>query len=380
LGTGDSPSFSGATIGSGTFSVNGVSVGRGGGGISTNTAVGSEALAANTTGVQNTAIGQNAASSHTTGTGNVAVGRSALAANTTSNSNVAVGAAALVSNTGGTNVAIGQNALGNNTTGSTNTAAGNIAGRFIADGSTANAVTTNSVYLGNDTRALASGQTNQIVIGHQAVGAGSNSVTLGNDSVTLTQLKGNVVVQRGAQDTTNFERLGMRWDGFDAKIGTSKGGTGGPRDLVFEADGTERLRVTAAGELRTSSTLYFSATEDFATRRNLTNLDFVLPSGGTGSFRFRNGLSGHIPFLINQSGNVGINTQSPSHRLDVVGSIRASQPIIFPTYTVATAPVGASYIGGMIYVSDEAGGPTMAFYDGTNWRRVQDRAIISLPA
>jgi hypothetical protein len=40
LGTGDSPSFSGATIGSGTFSVNGVSVGRGGGGISTNTAVG----------------------------------------------------------------------------------------------------------------------------------------------------------------------------------------------------------------------------------------------------------------------------------------------------------------------------------------------------
>jgi hypothetical protein len=190
---------------------------------------------------------------------------------------------------------------------------------------------------------------------------------------------GSVDLQR-TSDSTNFERLGMRWDGFDAKIGTTKGGTGGPRDLVFEADGTERLRVTAAGELRTSSTLYFSATEDFATRRNLTNLDFVLPSGGTGSFRFRNGLSGHIPFLINQSGNVGINTQSPSHRLDVVGSIRASQPIIFPTYTVATAPVGASYIGGMIYVSDEAGGPTMAFYDGTNWRRVQDRAIISLPA
>jgi hypothetical protein len=31
----------------------------------------------------------------------------------------------------------------------------------------------------------------------------------------------------------------------------------------------------------------------------------------------------------------------------------------------------------MIYVSDETSGSTMAFYDGTNWRRIQDRAIIS---
>ena len=31
----------------------------------------------------------------------------------------------------------------------------------------------------------------------------------------------------------------------------------------------------------------------------------------------------------------------------------------------------------MIFVSNESGGATMAFYDGSNWRRVQDRAIIS---
>jgi hypothetical protein len=71
-------------------------------------------------------------------------------------------------------------------------------------------------------------------------------VTLGNDSVTLTQLKGNVVVQRGAQDTTNFERLGMRWDSTTAKVGTSKGGSGQPRDLVLEADSIERLRILAS--------------------------------------------------------------------------------------------------------------------------------------
>jgi hypothetical protein len=32
---------------------------------------------------------------------------------------------------------------------------------------------------------------------------------------------------------------------------------------------------------------------------------------------------------------------------------------------------------GIVYVYDEVGGPTLAFSDGTNWRRVQDRNIVS---
>ena len=47
-----------------------------------------------------------------------------------------------------------------------------------------------------------------------------------------------------------------------------------------------------------------------------------------------------------------------------------------PTYTVATLPV-ATTAGGMIYVSNETGGAVPAFSDGTNWRRVTDRVIVS---
>ena len=47
------------------------------------------------------------------------------------------------------------------------------------------------------------------------------------------------------------------------------------------------------------------------------------------------------------------------------------------TFTVATAPTAADYPRGVIYVSNETGGATLAFSDGTNWRRVQDRAVIS---
>ncbi len=37
----------------------------------------------------------------------------------------------------------------------------------------------------------------------------------------------------------------------------------------------------------------------------------------------------------------------------------------------------ASYTGAVLFVSDETGGATLAFSDGTNWRRVQDRVIVS---
>ncbi len=57
-------------------------------------------------------------------------------------------------------------------------------------------------------------------------------------------------------------------------------------------------------------------------------------------------------------------------QLDVNG------PIGVKSYTVAGVP-SASVAGRQIYVSDESGGAVLAFSDGTNWRRVTDRAIIS---
>jgi hypothetical protein len=52
-------------------------------------------------------------------------------------------------------------------------------------------------------------------------------------------------------------------------------------------------------------------------------------------------------------------------------------PLVVATYTVATLPAAADWTRGVIYVSDETGGATLAFSDGTDWRRVQDRAVVS---
>lgn len=59
------------------------------------------------------------------------------------------------------------------------------------------------------------------------------------------------------------------------------------------------------------------------------------------------------------------------------GSNSATNPIVLESYTVATLPTASDWESGLIYVSDETGGATLAFSDGINWRRVQDLAVVS---
>ena len=103
--------------------ISGLTVGKGAGSVSTNTAVGASALAANTTGGWNTAVGQNA-----------------LASNSTSNNNAAFGQSSLNKTTGGDNTGVGANSLGNNTSGQYNTAIGSSALIFNSTASNNTAV------------------------------------------------------------------------------------------------------------------------------------------------------------------------------------------------------------------------------------------------
>ena len=64
---------------------------------------------------------------------------------------------------------------------------------------------TNSVFIGFYTRANANNETNQIVIGHSAIGDGSNSVVLGNSSITRTRLQGQVIMGSFTSAPTGIE-------------------------------------------------------------------------------------------------------------------------------------------------------------------------------
>jgi len=52
-------------------------------------------------------------------------------------------------------------------------------------------------------------------------------------------------------------------------------------------------------------------------------------------------------------------------------------PAQLPTYVKASLPSASANLGCLIYVSNDVGGAVPAFSDGTNWRRVTDRNIIS---
>jgi len=85
------------------------------------------------------------------------------------------------------------------------------------------------------------------------------------------------------------------------------------------------------------------------------------------------GSTWHEALVVDKdSGQVGIGTASPSTALHVAGPARVGQ------YAVASLPSAAGAgAGAIVFVSDETGGATLAFSDGTDWRRATDRAVVT---
>lgn len=176
-------------------------------------AVGTNALVLNQTGTSNVAIGTEALY-YNTASDNTAVGNGAGNANTTGQRNNFFGYASGRGNkTGGYNVFIGvSSAFYSN--GSNNVFLGDSSGKYQSDGITNMTSADNSVFIGKDVKANSSGQTNQIVIGHNAIGLGSNSVVLGNTSITRTALRGQTSINTDTIDASAQLQVDSTTRGF----------------------------------------------------------------------------------------------------------------------------------------------------------------------
>ena len=349
-----------------------------------NTATGQAALGANTTGGGNTANGANALYSNTIGAGNSATGNSALSANTTGNSNTANGEGALYSNkTGNNNTANGASALFSNTTGSSNTANGYYAGYKIANNNL-NKTSSNSVYIGANTKAKADGDSNEIVIGYNATGLGSNSVVLGSDSITLTALRGNVGIGTTAPT-----------------VALDVSGTGAQSAIILPRDTTDNRPTGINGMLRyNTSTNKFEAYENSAWTdliggvsasslalnagsaaapsyafSGATNTGMYNPSGSNLSLAAQ----GTAVFNITGSnGYVGIGTATPQAPLDVNGKIRAGGNTAI--YNANNVVKGGGTLTGSFFVGDGGANVTKVnvAYTGTSNTGIGIGALYSL--
>jgi hypothetical protein len=84
---------------------------------------------------------------------------------------------------------------------------------------------------------------------------------------------------------------------------------------------------------------------------------------------------------ITSSANITIDygAVNETGTVPAIGDFEYVSDIFGPTgdsFTVSALP-NAAQPGQMIFVSNETGGATMAFSDGTNWRRITDRAVVS---
>jgi len=149
-------------------SIYGITVGRGAGAVSTNTAVGGSALAGNTSGLEQVAVGYDALFTNQTGSYNTAVGLGALKLNVSGSNNTAVGYLTLLQNTASNNTAVGYQAGYSNQTGIDLVAVGYQAANNVVSGS-------GNVAIGAEALQGVTTGTDNVAIGRFAMEAKSTS-------------------------------------------------------------------------------------------------------------------------------------------------------------------------------------------------------------
>ena len=300
------------SAGAATFSadatINTLTVGLGAGGVSSNTAVGYQALYSNTTAAQNTAVGYlalysntairntavgwEALKANTSGSGNIALGAYAGTANTTGSNNsfigydsapvntsgannTTLGAASLHANTsGGGNTAIGKAALYWNTTGQYNTAIGR-------DALSSNTTASQNTAVGYQALLTNSTGYNNVAVGHHSLygnTTGSFCIAIGVNAAksSTTAVQNTVIGYKALESTTSGSYNTIV--GYEA----AKSGTTGGYNTVF---GREALYTNTIGNFNVAigqSTLLLNTTAGYnvgvgyqAIRANTTGEDHV---------------------------------------------------------------------------------------------------------
>jgi len=268
-------------------SVDGMTVGRGGGEVASNTAVGASALAANTSGATSVAVGYGSLGTATTGVDNVSIGYNSMNGNNGSYNigigrgalngtgsattySTAVGYQALNSATGNNNTAIGAQALISNTTSSNNTAVGYQAMYSYQTGGDNVAVGTQAGYSIN-------GNGNSTFVGRSAGynSTGGNNTCLGYQAgYSNTTGAGGIFIGQGAGSTR------ATTGDFNILIGATaqNSATGGSYEIVIgtnnptgKGSNTGYINAGGGGVYQGNNSAAWSVTSDQRLKKNIVD-------------------------------------------------------------------------------------------------------------
>ena len=201
VGSGKTLAVAGTLTSTGTSSfsagttIQGLTVGRGAGAVSTNTAVGASALVAVTTGANNSASGYFAGKAITDGALNTAFGSNALLTLIGNNANSAFGANAGKSTTAGNNTFVGSSAGFTNSTGASNVSLG-------AESLYSNTTASNNTAVGYQASYTSATASGMVSIGAQA---NYSNVTSGNVYSTAVGFQ----AAKGGSGATNYDDVAV---------------------------------------------------------------------------------------------------------------------------------------------------------------------------
>ncbi|MEQ1734384.1 MAG: hypothetical protein ABL940_11975, partial [Bacteroidia bacterium] len=292
-----------------------------------NSALGKGALELNTTGFGNTAIGLASLNRNTTGAFNTATGASSLQNNTTGNNNTASGANSLSTNTTGEfNVANGNNSLFANTTGKSNIAVG-------VNALYSNTIGVHNIAIGSMVAAQASyaplyanisGQYN-IAIGSRTLcynTTGGSNIAQGDQALFANTTGYNNIALGGSSMNDNTTGASNTSVGLFSLMRNTLGDyntASGTWALSSNTTGIENTAIGHyAGQTNTvgNNNTYLGSNTD-ATANNLTKATAI-------GYNAKVGASNSM--VLGGTGadavNVGINTTTPTERLEIQGSIK----------------------------------------------------------
>lgn len=248
-------------------------------------------------------------------------------------------------------------------------------------------VTMNSLQL-TDTTNTNSSSTGALIVaggiscvGNMVCGGGSAATTyqVGQNvfwsSSTSIAAPSNGVLRISNQAVNGFDRLQL---GTSTDASPAIATNGASIDIRF-ASLTGALTDLRARNLTATGVISGS------THTSATNALLVNSSAGTDIRIQLGGTTASFPSIVRSGVGVAIRDATnttygdlQAANISVFNQLYSGGPVIFASYSAATPPTPLGLAGAMIYVTDEVDGATMAFCDGTDWRRVRDNVIISI--
>lgn len=327
-----------------------------------NIAIGDNARFTNGFAADNIAIGRDSGTTQQR-TDSIFIGRGATHRGTGAGDAVVIGRTAAADEFG---IAVGQGANAEDfgtAVGASAFATGNSS---VAVGRSASGGGSDSVAVG---RSTAANGASSVAVGLSADAGGTSSVAVGSNA-EASGLLGIAIgssadAEGGSTGLSIAIGVGAKAQQYGVGIGNNAGGVSGTNAYAIGIgqgasnwNAPDSIAIGRTAEARADSATAIGPGSD-VTGANAIALGHDVTNTVAGTARI-----GYATTSVVELGAAG--------QLELEG---ANSQFVLPSYTVATLPTGTT--GGMILVTDETGGAVPAFYDGTDWRRVTDRAVVS---